>query len=382
MIELDQSVLAYASASYVETAVIAAAKDVSALERMVKKIEDLKRRYGKSMLKHAAIIGLVSATIAGIIKALDNPVVADKVAEVSGKLKAVTGLAMLGASLYGLVTGLLDMITPEDEGYNTPSMRQRLDALAQKNERLDRALQDVHNQMLEHERSKGKDLGKEHVADMRNMRKANRQEKAAATRAAKKPKSQQAHDEDDTWEAAASLEVTAFSFLQKQLPGSVTTRELYPAVHTYREDDSARFLQRIDDMSAQQRNNFARKLAAQPEKAQGFVDHVFAIVRRMRKDAVGQKVHKLGTFVVKWATIFAVQAIMFKMLVYVTKANVFNAIGGVTRFVMAGLCAVNSILMLVHTAEPEEQDHGVVQSIQKTANHSKKLLTKMSLSAA
>lgn len=400
MIEIDQSVLAYASASYADAAVTAAAQNPSALKRMVDKLESLKNRYGARAARHTAVLAFASATAVAIVKALDNAKVADKVAEVSGKLKAVTGLAILGASLYGLINGLLDMVTPNEDEYQSPSLKQRLDDLAMKNERLDRALQDVHSQIVQRERTKDRDLGKEYKEELQRARREREEENERNQELADEDEEQDGESDDvrvgstpraprgprlshsARRHAYASEEVTAFSFLQKQLPGSVTTRDLYPNVHTYRDAENARFLQHIENMSVQQRTAYAHKLAKQPGRAQVFIDHVFAIVRRLRKDDVGQKVHKLGTFVVKWAAIFAVQSIMFKMLVAVTKANVFNAIGGVTRFVMAGLCAVNSVLLLVHTAAPEDQEHGVVQSIKKTANHSKKLLTKMSLRAA
>lgn len=189
--------------------------------------------------------------------------------------------------------------------------------------------------------------------------------------------SKAAKSRDKRQSLTAPMQLTALTILRDRFPNAVTTHELYPSVQPQQLEQDVKFLRKIETLDAGRRDAYARRLAQNPDKAQAFVDRVFSIVRRLKRDAVGAKVHRLGSFVVKWATIFAVQAIMFRMLVHVTKANAFAAIGGVTRFGLACLCALNSVLVLVHSAGPESEDTQTIQNIRKTAVRSKAVVHKL-----
>jgi hypothetical protein len=49
---------------------------------------------------------------------------------------------------------------------------------------------------------------------------------------------------------------------------------------------------------------------------------------------------------------------------------------------LAGLCAVNSILVLVHTSVPEQDEPDVIKQVQRTATRTKLLITKAPLATA
>jgi hypothetical protein len=147
---------------------------------------------------------------------------------------------------------------------------------------------------------------------------------------------------------------------------------VYPEIVPWREMEDEKLLRRIDSFTPQQRDRYARALAKRPDAAQGFLDRVFDIMRFMRKGQAGAPVRKLGSFVIKWSTIFAVQTIMFKMLTAITGASAFAFTGRVTRMALAALCAVSTILTLVRTSIPEE-DAAAVKKIEREALRTRKV---------
>ena len=390
VIQLDPSVLAYANASYAAEASAAASKDPGAIRRMIQKIQELTHKHGKKILRHSAVLALVGAAVYAVDKALEYPRVARKLALTTGKLKSIAELTAMGFALYKMVQALLNAITPEDDGYDTPSLHQRLMVLDQRNEEMRRTVEDVQSKLQDKVANQGRDRGVENVTELDAARRRRRKEQ-------EDEEGEEEENPDSEYDgpplpgplsklqrkrqpehAHAGVEMaTALTILRDRFPNAVTTHELYPNVQPQQLQEDVRFLRKIETLDAGRRDTYARRLAQNPEKAQAFVDRVFSIVRRLRRDTVGAKVHKLGSFVVKWATIFTVQAIMFRMLVHVTKSNAFAAIGGVTRFGLACLCALNSVLVLVHSAGPESEDTQTIQSIRKTAVRSKAVVQKL-----
>lgn len=345
----DHGIQAYTSASYTASVVAAAAHDMTVLQRLVRKAQDLIGLYGESVLKHTAILAIVGAAIAAVVKALENPVISDKLTSTTGKLKQVTELSALGFALYKVVTSLVDAATPNTGRYGDPSLRERLDDLAQKNAELDRALRESHEAVVEHERNIGRDKSKDSVKELREARR-----ERTPQRKRREPV-----------EATAAL-----ALVQHRFPGSAMT-PVYPEIVPWREMEDEKLLRRIDSFTPQQRDRYAKALAKRPDAAQGFLDRVFDIVRFMRKDPAGAPVRKLGSFVIKWSTIFAVQTIMFKMLTAITGASAFAFTGRVTRMALAALCAVSTILTLVRTSIPEE-DAAAVKRIEREALRTRK----------
>ena len=177
------------------------------------------------------------------------------------------------------------------------------------------------------------------------------------------------------------MATAALSILRDQYPDAVTGSDLAD-IPAYDVNSDVKFLRRIENMDANQRASYAARTAKSPEATQDYLDRTISIMRRLRKDAIGKKVYHLGGFVVKWATIFAVQAIMFKMLVYVSKQQFFAKVGYGTRLMLAGLCAVNSILVLVHTSIPEREETDSISQVKRTATRTKLLITQAPLRAA
>ena len=519
---------AFASDSYAAAAAEKASQDIGALRRMVRRIQDMKSRYGKQILKHTAVLAMIAATIAAITKALDNQKIADSVARTTGKLRSVAELTALGFALYKMVTGIMDMMTPTDDSYGDPSLRRRLDDISNKNEQLARSLREAEAAVIQQATDKGRDAGQESVDQLRQARSRRQpgdryadagavtataiqevQKKsgdavvatllvrklsllvarhgrkvlrqaavialagaaltamlkalrhpAVSTRVLKTsgeleqvlrittlgfalykivtvlldfatPNDAQTTREhlDDLAEknnelndalhrantnilllerdrkyslpeqrvreykaarkAATqfrSLKVdpmatAALSILRDQYPDAVTGSDLAD-IPAYDVNSDVKFLRRIESMDANQRASYAARTAKSPEATQDYLDRTISIMRRLRKDAIGKKVYHLGGFVVKWATIFAVQAIMFKMLVYVSKQQFFAKVGYGTRLMLAGLCAVNSILVLVHTSIPEREETDAVSQVKRTATRTKLLITQAPLRAA
>lgn len=354
-VALDESVLAYASASYTASVVASAAQNPSVLKRLVKKAQDLIGRYGESVFKHAAVLAVVSAAITAIVKALENPTISDAVTNATGKLKQVTELSALGFALYKVVTTLLDAAKPNEGRYSDPTLRERLDDLAQKNAELDRALRESHEAVVDHERNIGKNKAKESLSELHDARAERRAAEPRRAPARRRP----AH-------ATAALSV-----LQQNLPGSVLAATVYPELVPWREIEDEKLLRRIDSFSPAQRDRYAKALAKSPDAAQGFLDRVFDIFRFLRKGEAGAPVRQLGSFVIKWSTIFAVQAIMFKMIVAISGASVFGFAGRLTRLALSALCAVSTVLTLVRTSIPKE-DAEAVKRVERAALRTRK----------
>jgi len=351
---------------YTEAAVAVAAAELEEAQQksgdagvatlLVRKLSSLIARHGRTVLRQAAVIALAGAALTAMLKALRHPAVSTRVLKTSGELEQVLRVTTLGFALYKIVTVLLDFATPNQD----KSTREHLDSLAEKNNELNDALQRANTNIILLERDRKWSLPEQRVREYKAARKASTQFRSLKV---------------------APMATAALSILRERYPNAVTGADLVE-IPTYNVADDVKFLRRIEKMDGKKRASYAVHIAKDPEATQNFLDRTISLMRRMKKDSVGNKVHHLGGFVVKWTTIFAVQAIMFKMLVYVSKQKFFASVGYGTRLMLAGLCAVNSILVLVNTAGPEQNDPDVIKQVKHSATRTKALITQAPLAAA
>ena len=141
--------------------------------------------------------------------------------------------------------------------------------------------------------------------------------------------------------------------------------------------DDARFMARLGRMNPTQVDRYAQQLAVAPNRAYDFVDRVREILRAMKSDnGVGAKVYRLGGFVVQWASIFAANAVIFKMLKLVTADARFEKLGVFTRTGLAIICVINTILVLLATSNPARlpEASSAMHKVQKLAVKTKELV--------
>jgi 8-oxo-dGTP pyrophosphatase MutT (NUDIX family) len=332
--------------------------DAGVATLLVHRLSSLIARHGRTVLRQAAVIALVGAALTAMLKALRHPAIGTRLMKTSGELEQVLRVTTLGFALYKITTVLLDFATPNQDVEK--STREHLDELAEKNNELNDALQATNRNIVLLTRDRKWSLPEQRVREYTAARKASTQFRSLKV---------------------DPMATAALNILRERYPNAVTGAELVE-VPVYDVNSDMKFLRRIEKMDGKQRASYAVRTARDPNATQDFLDRTISIMRRMRKGAVGSKVHHLGGFVVKWTTIFAVQAIMFKMLVYVSKQQFFAKLGYATRLMLAGLCAVNSILVLVHTSVPEQDEPDVIKQVQRTATRTKLLITKAPLATA
>lgn len=331
---------------------------------MVSRARNVLRRYGKTVLKKSAVLAAVVGAMLALARILRHPSIANKIMSGAGELEQVLRLSTLGFALYHIATLILDSVDTQDE-----TVRESLDKLAEANTTLGEAVKTSQEMMLKMERDRRISLSEERVKEIKRMR-----SKANQFRSSK--------DIRDPVLEENATPATAFTPALAAVASHVRYAVSAAAILGLQADTvpsrsalaDQRFLSQIQAMDADDRRAYATRLAKNPEAASGFFNRVADILRRMRKDPVGGKLVRLGGFVVKWTAIFAVQAVMFRLLVLITKKNFFDIVGSTTQLGLAALCAVNSVLVLLKTAGPEDAD-ALVKKAENLALQSKRAIT-------
>lgn len=333
---------------------------------LVSRARSVLRRYGKSVLKKSSVLAAVVGAMLALARILRHPSIANKIMSGAGELEQVLRLSTLGFALYHIATLILDSVDTNDE-----TVRESLDKLAEANTTLGEAVKTSQEMMLKMERDRKISLSEERLKEIKRMRsKANQ---FRSTKDIRDP----VLEENAAMSPALTPALAAVAAYARYTVSAAAILGLQAdAVPSRSALADQRFLTQIQSMDADDRRAYAARLAKNPEAASSFFNRVADILRRMRKDPVGGKLVRLGGFVVKWTAIFAVQAVMFRLLVMITKKNLFNVVGSVTQLGLAALCAVNSVLVLLKTAGPEDADAGaLVKKAEILALQSKRAIT-------